>query len=264
MGNLNVLLLDYRRSFKAEESDTLFSSPWMIHRIPHIQQLPESVEQHKPAFVCFDFDYPDIEGLKAVRWVKNRFPYLPILMITLYHSEELAVWALRARVWDLLIKPVCPVLLSERLALLVRMKQFTDTREKRELLLFSNPIPAGFRIYKRHQLTLPAITYIERNITEKIKVSDLARACSLPLHQFRDAFKIERGQSIREYLVQFRINKAAKMLENPNITVTEVAFAVGFNDLSRFTHLFKRYCGFLPSKFKYRASGAGKGIFKNT
>src|SRR6201993_1161351 len=55
--------------------------------------------------VCFNFDYPDMCGLRLIPEAKNRWPSAPILMLTMQSSAELALWALRSRVFDLLVKP---------------------------------------------------------------------------------------------------------------------------------------------------------------
>src|SRR5215467_5152655 len=58
--------------------------------------------------ILFDFDYPDMSGLKLIPDAKVRWPSAPILMLTLQSSVELAVWALRSRVFDLAVKPATP------------------------------------------------------------------------------------------------------------------------------------------------------------
>ena len=60
----------------------------------------------KPDIICFDYDCPDVAGLNLLRQVKKDFPSVPILMLTEHNSEELAVWALRSRVWDYFVKPI--------------------------------------------------------------------------------------------------------------------------------------------------------------
>src|SRR6201998_3689295 len=55
---------------------------------------------------CFNFDFPAVTGLRFIPDAKKRWPSAPILMLTQQTSAELAVWALRSRVFDLLTKPV--------------------------------------------------------------------------------------------------------------------------------------------------------------
>ena len=56
--------------------------------------------------IVADFDYPDRNSLRLLRQIKNDAPSVPIIMLTLKHSEALAIWAFRSRVWDYLVKPV--------------------------------------------------------------------------------------------------------------------------------------------------------------
>src|SRR5581483_10039135 len=60
----------------------------------------------RPDFIVFEFDNPVAEQLRLLQTVKQRHPGIPILLITATHNEELAIWALRARVWNYLVKPV--------------------------------------------------------------------------------------------------------------------------------------------------------------
>jgi DNA-binding NarL/FixJ family response regulator len=68
------------------------------------RRIDDEITRHKPAALCFEFDYPDRERLLAMQSVKRSHPRLPILMLTLGHSESLAVWAFRARVWNYLVQ----------------------------------------------------------------------------------------------------------------------------------------------------------------
>jgi DNA-binding NtrC family response regulator len=68
--------------------------------------VADRAESLRVDVVCLDFDAPDMAQLRLIRQVKRRFPSAPVLMLTLQHSEELAVWAFRAGVFDYLIKPL--------------------------------------------------------------------------------------------------------------------------------------------------------------
>ena len=66
---------------------------------------------------------------------------------------------------------------------------------------------------------------------------------------FSRAFKSAFGITFKEYLLRFRIKEACRLLEKPDIPVTEVAYLSGFNDPSYFSKVFKRYVGLSPSAF---------------
>ena len=60
---------------------------------------------------------------------------------------------------------------------------------------------------------------------------------------FKDAF----GMTFRDYVVRLRLKEAGRLLQNPQASVTEVAYTVGFNDISYFSRMFKRHFGVSPS-----------------
>lgn len=59
----------------------------------------------KPILV-FEYDQPGAAGRALLRDIRLEHRSLPIVLFTLDHSEELAVWALRNRVWDYFVKPI--------------------------------------------------------------------------------------------------------------------------------------------------------------
>ena len=65
-------------------------------------------------------------------------------------------------------------------------------------------------------------------------------------------FKKETGYTINEYLIQVRIEKAKRLLHRKDLRVTDVADAVGFDDQSYFTKVFRRMVGTTPLKYKMK------------
>ena len=88
-------------------------------RCPEAIQL--AIAANLPECICFEYDDPAAEQMKALRDTRLAWPALPVLMFTAGHSEELAVWALRMRLWDYVVKPVSREDLCVRLAVLVRV-----------------------------------------------------------------------------------------------------------------------------------------------
>lgn len=56
-------------------------------------------ERQQADMICMHFDRPDTLNLNLLLEVKRNSPSIPITMFTVQHSEELAVWAMRSRVW---------------------------------------------------------------------------------------------------------------------------------------------------------------------
>jgi AraC-like DNA-binding protein len=212
------------------------------------QPIEPQLRRGRPDVVCFDFDYPDRASLQLAAAVKQAWPSLPMIMLTVQHSESLAVWAFRSRFTDYLVKPVPPADVERCLALLYEIGN--DKRMQNRRRMPSPPVPmpeeAPMPVASENSL-LPAISFVESNYHTKIQSEEVARLCAMSPFRFSRAFRETFGMPFREYVVRARLKEACRLLENPQASITEVAFAVGFNDISYFSRMFKRYVGVSPS-----------------
>ena len=94
------------------------------------------------------------------------------------------------------------------------------------------------------------LVFMRDNYDKPISLSDMADAADMSSKYFCYFFKEMTRKSPVEYLNTYRIEKAARKLITSDISVTEVAFACGFNDLSYFIKTFKAYKGVTPAKFR--------------
>jgi AraC-like DNA-binding protein len=212
------------------------------------------IEANLPGFLCFEYDHPALEQMEVLRETRMAWPAIPVLMLTVEHSEELAVWALRMRVWDYMVKPVTREDLCVRLTMLAHgpdSRNALQIGETHAVFSTSQGAPAKTETEREsHRRFDPAVSFVEENLTEKISLGEVAQLCGLGLFQFSRAFKRERGTTFREFLIQRRINRALQLFDDPKASVTDVAFAAGFNDLSYFARVFRRYTGVSPSLYR--------------
>ncbi|MCX7841692.1 MAG: AraC family transcriptional regulator [Clostridia bacterium] len=95
-----------------------------------------------------------------------------------------------------------------------------------------------------------AFKYIEENYHLDISLKDVSKAAGFSEFHFSRIFKDITEKSFLNYLNEYRINKAEKLLMNTDTTVTQAAFASGFNSVVTFNRLFKKIKGCTPSDFK--------------
>lgn len=96
-----------------------------------------------------------------------------------------------------------------------------------------------------------AIQYIEDHFVENMKLSDLTNHVSLSTSYFSALFKRTTGIGVIEYLNQTRIRKATEIFaSHGDYSVSEVAYMVGFDNLSYFSKIFKKYEGMTPAEYK--------------
>ena len=198
-----------------------------------------------PWAICIEYDILDARGLAAVLEVKDRYSPLPIVMLIERQARALAQSAFRRYVWDCLVKPVSVRHLCGCLTRIERGEK-PDNEAGRSGFFAAIPAePAGAT-----GSLAPAVSYVTSNYSEKLCQATAAGLCDLSPFQFSRVFKKAHGVTFRDFVVRIRIARAAELLKQSRVTVTEAAFVVGFNDLSYFARMFRRQLGVSPSHYR--------------
>ncbi|GFZ33128.1 hypothetical protein CSC2_36540 [Clostridium zeae] len=103
-------------------------------------------------------------------------------------------------------------------------------------------------------LTQKAIEYIRINLDGDLSLEAISSALDISPTMLSRQFKKETKHNITEYINAQRINEAVYIMENQNISVTDIAYMVGFNDLNYFTKVFKKLKGMTPSEYRKNKS----------
>ncbi len=206
--------------------------------------------------VIFDYGDPLAADLHLLQSVKRQHPSLPILMLTDTHSADLAVWAMRARVWNYLVKPVPLRELKTNLEQLAKLPSRRDTGT-REVLRPATMLPIAYREADRHgdKTVLQRIVEdVRRDCTTGRSVAQLARSSGMSRFSFSRLFRSTFGISYRDFMMRQRLEKACKMLELRGSSVTNAALAAGFSDASYFARVFRRHMRTSPKEYAQAAA----------
>ena len=102
--------------------------------------------------------------------------------------------------------------------------------------------------------------YIEQHSAEELSLTKLAKTVNMNANYLSEKFKQVTGTNFVEYLARTRFANAVALLRNPNLRISEIAFAVGFQSLSQFNRVFKRFSGKSPTQ--YRAATVRGGRYR--
>jgi len=94
------------------------------------------------------------------------------------------------------------------------------------------------------------LQYLAAHYAESIEVSRLHERFNVSRSHMYDHFKQATGHSLNRYLTIYRINQAKRLLLDTPLSVTEIASAAGFGDLSHFFHTFKSETGRTPNAYR--------------
>ena len=100
------------------------------------------------------------------------------------------------------------------------------------------------------------IGYIQRNYKNKITLKEIASSGNVCRSNCCEIFQSILNKSPISYLIEYRLNKSIKLLNDTSYTITEIALKCGFNSSSYFTEIFHKQLGCTPSQ--YRKNNANK------
>ena len=267
MAARSVLWADLRISSGPSDLCNSLPKSYRAQRVTTIGDVFKAIQSWLPWAVCFEYDGPDAHGLEALVETRRRFPSLPVVMVTGRHSEALAAWSLRCCVWDYLVKPLTMRRLCTCLTSIDRAVPPVSANRPATIA------PVGALAIEVSGLTRqlqvgsalrPALSYVEANYSGKLRMATAARLCDLSPFQFSRSFKKENGFTFRDFVVRVRIQRAAELIKQSKVSVTEAAFGVGFNDLSYFARMFRRQVGLSPSHYRTQRDPEQMWLFPPT
>ncbi len=128
--------------------------------------------------------------------------------------------------------------------LIVRLMQ---TKARNSLLTASSDVQNNNRIAY-------IVTYIKKNLQEKLTVEDLSKKAYMSPSHFHRLFKEYMGESPISFILKERIDSAVKLMRTTHFSITEISALVGFSSPAYFTRQFKRMLNVSPQKFRRNCS----------
>jgi YesN/AraC family two-component response regulator len=193
--------------------------------------------------VLMDYVLPRRSGLELLRATKRAWPWIRVVIVTGFGSEDLAVQALRAGASDYLKKPIQLDALTKTVAALTTAGLAGAA---------SRAGVSGDRGARApvHPNIGNALAFMREHFAEAITLTDAAREAGLSRFHFCRLFHAQTGVPFHEYLHRLRVSRAQTLLADRYLRVSEVAYAVGFNDLSHFDRTFRKVVGRSPTEYR--------------
>lgn len=94
------------------------------------------------------------------------------------------------------------------------------------------------------------IKYIENNYMEKITIEDISAELGLSKSHFMKFFRNTMGTTFTQYLNDYRLTMASRLLVSSDSSILDIAAEAGFENLSHFNRLFKKRFGVTPREYR--------------
>ncbi len=211
------------------------------------------VAQEKiPDLIITDIMMPEMDGVTMTSNIRQdeRTSHIPIIILTARDDSETKLKGFETGAEQYLVKPFE---ISELTARIKSLLSFNE-RLKKKFSQIITLAPEDVVIEDRDAIFLTKLVKIvEDNIdNESFTVENLQSEIGMSRMQLHRKLKALTNQSANDFIRSIRLKRAAQLLQQPGIQISEAAYRSGFNHLSYFSKCFKDQFGVLPSEY-YKA-----------
>lgn len=202
-----------------------------------------------PDLILVEAAMPRCDGIALCHSLKSDelTSHIPVVLLGVGDWEEAQVRALEAGADDYLVKPLSLELLKARVHNLLRAHRKPQDAAAGDVTLQPRDLAAS----QIDALFLQRILdTVERHLPDfEFDVEVLARTLGVSRRQLFRKLKAVTGRTPHSLIRAMRLNRAAQLLKESQLTITEITYAVGFSDLKHFRTVFREHFGVLPGEY---------------
>jgi signal transduction histidine kinase/DNA-binding response OmpR family regulator/ligand-binding sensor domain-containing protein len=206
-------------------------------------------EAPKPDLIISDVMMPDMDGHELCRLIRKdeHLSHIPVLMLTARHTEDSKLEGLQVGADDYMTKPFNPHILALRMQRLIELgKQRRASRLQASLTAADIPITSVDEKFMQE-----AHDYVESHLGDsELTVETLSRQMGMSRVNLYKRLLQLSGKTPIEFIRVIRLQRAAQLLRESQMHVSEIAFEVGFNNPKYFAKYFREEFGMLPSAYQ--------------
>ncbi len=202
-----------------------------------------------PDLIISDWMMPEMDGLELCNQIKKdlRTDHIPFIMLTAKAAHEHKMEGLQTGADDYLIKPFDKEEIALKVQNLLTLREKLQAHLHHHLLSRATPVEA---ISLEERFILKAKAFVESNMAnENMSVDALAEEMALSREQCYRKLMALTGLSPSAFIRRLRLQRAAQLVSSKWGSVSQVAYEVGFENLSHFSKAFKEEFGKLPSEY---------------
>ncbi len=216
----------------------------------------EKAREWMPDLILSDIVMPRMDGWKLVDELKKdgRISHIPIILLTANAGLEDRIDAVNKGVDDYLTKPFSASYLQAKIASLLKKRKLWQQHYLNTAIgtQIDSQLEQAPKIADYDERFLQKVSaYLEKNIDKSdLNIDAFASELSVSRSVFYTKIKNLLGLSPMDFIQQFRIRYACKLLEGTSLSLSEIAFRCGFNDPGYFGKRFRKQIGTTPSEYR--------------
>lgn len=252
-----VLLVDDNRELRLFMYNHLIENYRVIEAEDGVEALA-TIRREVPDIVITDLMMPNMDGIELINRVRNDFSisHIPMIMLTAKHSPDERIKAMEFGADGYITKPFAIELLQARIDNLLTQRRTLFEK-------YSSPSVADqkVRIDPEEVVVTDKDEAFINNVMEwlrnnsdnsELTIDQMAAHLGLSRTTLYNKLKSMTGQSPVEMVKQYRLKRAFMLLKTGQLSVSEVAYRVGFSDPGYFSRCFKEQFHIAPAEFVKR------------
>lgn len=238
----HLVVLQFLRSELSDDYDVTASQDGLAAEAHVLENVPD--------LVITDVRMPGQDGFQLCQRLKSNpaTSHVPVIMLTAFKTPHHEAEGLSTGADDYIAKPVSIRLLKLKINNLLTQQRRLRERIRLEYGLMPAPAPEIRTVDKEFLDQAEAVANASLG-DEFFGVEQFARELRMSRSNFYKKFRDLTGMSPANYVKVKRLNESARRIKAGEGNITEIAFDVGFSDVSYFSRCFKEHFGCPPSKY---------------
>jgi YesN/AraC family two-component response regulator len=210
--------------------------------------LKKTIDKY-PDLIISDVMMPEMDGFEFCKKIKTdeRISHIPIILLTAKADMDSKIEGLEFGCDDYISKHFEAKELQIRSKNLIEQRK--KLREKFSALIDLNPADIAASSMDEQLLQRLLAVFEEHMEEPELSIEQLAREIGMSRIHLNRKIQAITNLSTSDFIRTLRLQRAAKLLKSASGTVSEIAYRVGFNNLSYFSRAFRKQFGKLPSDF---------------
>ena len=261
-----LLVVDDNHDIRQFVAET-FAEEFNIVQAANGQQALEEARRYMPTIVVSDVMMPVLNGVEFCRHLKSELQtsHIPIILLTAKVGLQDQEAGYNAGADSYIAKPFTSALIRSRVFNIVEQRRALSqmfTSMHKLPAVGEEPQQMINEIERKHEMLMESIGEIDRRFIERIShfieenissedvdVVSLAQQMGMSTSSLYRKLKGLTGLSPKEYITKLKMTHAERLMLSGGMSISEVGYSVGYNQMASFRKAFKDEFGLLPSEY---------------
>jgi signal transduction histidine kinase/DNA-binding response OmpR family regulator len=246
-----LLLVDDNQDVRTVLKD-IFKENYQIIEAADGEQALKIAKKEIPDCIISDVMMPKMDGFEFTKQIKTNelTSFIPIILLTAKTSDEAHLEGLKSTADAFLTKPFNNEIVKATVLQLIAERKKLHTRYSQELVL--RPVDIVINSVEEKFIEKLQLILNKELANSEFSSDDFAASIGMSRMQLHRKLKSLLGVSTSEFLRNERLKASTELLKKGKANISEIAYSVGFNDVSYFSKCFKEMYHCTPTEYMER------------